>query len=1439
MGFLHSAFNWRRRARRVVSSSSRFSAANSPVRRRTCRFEQVEPRRLLSADPIRVGAVYFEEATGQDEAGDLIEITWTGGAPGTQLTSLVIETDKLGDGLTIGDVLFDTEPGTGGAFGSVGLSILQSDGIDAVGAQVVDGGTTLTLTFAGFDPGEKLLVSVDVDEQGFLGPNAVAEGNEFEGSILAATFAADHFFDVTGSDIFFDYYGGNLAGSGLNLPPDEYVPPSDIPRPVHTAGAIFSLEQEPLPISIAGSVFEDPDADNQQDPGEPGLAGVGLQLYRLEGAEYVATGQTTVTSAAGDLGKYRFDGLLPGTYRIVETQPDGFLSVGVTAGTVDGQTRGVATGADVISAVELLGGEDSVDNDFAETRPISLSGHVYHDRNDDGAMDTGEEGIGGVLVRVSYVPGLDPPVDPIEVHTDQNGYWEVKGLYPGEFVVEEVQPGGYLDGLDSAGTAGGTAHNPGDRIDGFGLNGGESGREYNFGELMPSSVSGRVIADSSGNCLYDPGDTLLEGVTVYLLDADQPFGSVPGGRIATTLTDSAGEYSFTGLAPGVYGVEEIQPEGYYDGGDHVGTAGGKLAPPDSLTGIVLVSGTAATRYDFCELEPVGLSGFVYVDQNNNGLRENGEEGIAGVTLRLLDAAGNPTGATTTTDGSGFYRFEGLEPLAVYGVEEIQPAGFYDGLDTPGTAGGTAHNPGDSITGVAIPPGQTAEENNFGELRPASIAGRVHVELNGNCTVDPGEPLLAGVTIWLLDASGSRIRSTLTDEMGEYLFDNLEPGTYGVEEIQPAGYFDGSDHVGSAGGALDGNDRIVGATLGSGTAAVEYNFCEVLPASIGGRVHADLNRNGTADPGEPLLAGVTVWLLDGWGNRIRSTLTDEMGEYRFDNLEPGTYGVEEIQPAGYFDGSDHVGSAGGALDGNDRIVGAKLVSGAKAVEYNFCEVLPASLSGHVFKDGPTIKVGPFEETPDPADLRDGVRTSDDTPIAGVVLQLGDATGEPILDAAGRARTAVTGADGYYEFTNLAPGNYTILEVHPDGYTDSIDTPGSGGGTAVNAHEAVNPLILGELTVDPRNDAILGVRLNSGDMAVDYNFSEVLVVRLPFIPPPPPPPPPPSPPDSPPPIEPSVRPPELRYIPSSGIDMLPELGRANEFLTAYTWHLSVVNAGRPRRDSDEDRTAATESVAPFNPASWTETDLNESHWVLANEAGQPVTEFDFGLAGGIPLTGDFDGDGITEVAVFVRGVWFIDLNGNGIWDEGDLWARLGTEHDLPVTGDWDGDGKTDIGIFGPAWEGDARAIAAEPGLPDSDNEPTGRPKNVPPAAEEATVGWRTMRLSSRGGLRADLIDHVFQYGTASDVPIAGEWNGDGVTNIGLFREGSWYLDVDGSGQWSESDVYVDGFGELGDLPVVGDFNGDGIDEIGFYRNGAVQTDQQTLDPTDAPAGEVMAK
>jgi hypothetical protein len=172
---------------------------------------------------------------------------------------------------------------------------------------------------------------------------------------------------------------------------------------------------------------------------------------------------------------------------------------------------------------------------------------------------------------------------------------------------------------------------------------------------------------------------------------------------------------------------------------------------------------------------------------------------------------------------------------------------------------------------------------------------------------------------------------------------------------------------------------------------------------------------------------------------------------------------------------------------------------------------------------------------------------------------------------------------------------------------------------------------------------------------------------------------------------------------------------------TWHLSVVDAGTPRGGTTgETLVDATSNV--FNVATWTGPRLDETHFVLADGDDGNQTTVLFGARNAIPIAGDFNGDGRAEVGVFLDGDWFVDLNGNGLWDDEDLWAQLGNEGDKPVVGDWDGDGKDDIGIFGRAWAGDPRAIAREPGLPHSLNQPKRLAKNIPPDKEHAPLRRR---------------------------------------------------------------------------------------------------------------------
>ncbi len=1536
------------------------ATTNAPTRTKThvCQVEALEPRCMLAAD-IHFGGFYFEEATGDDSAADTLQITFEGGAADTELTRVVINGDKLDDGaVTLGDVFFDVQQGGLGVFNAVGLTIdtpvgFTVDNITFNGGEANgDGAYELAFDLSGFTAGDVLTFHVDVDEQGLFNATALAEGGEFEGSRLTGYFSAEHYFDTEGTAIYFDRFDDNFAevaaqtGSTLNLPPDNFIPPDTQDRSDRTAGAVLPITQTPLPLTISGTVFEDFNLNNLQDPGDPGIAGVNLALLRLEGTSYVATGLTTTTDFEGD---YEFSdpSMVPGTYRVVETQPDGYLSVGAAAGTIDDTTVGSVLTSDIITGIAIEGGEDSIDNDFAETRPAELHGFVYHDRNNDGDMDPGEEGIAGVRVELQAVDVLGNPAPIIATTMDNGEYWFMD-LMPGKYRVVEHHPLGWIDGLDAAGDAGGAAVNPGDEINGIMLAGNQIGRGYKFGEYLPGSIRGRVHADQDGDCVADPEERLLEGVRVELLNEN-------GQVIAETTTNSNGVYAFTNLAPGTYGIREFTPDGVIDGSEQVGTGssthGGAVTGNDLITGIEINSGNRLVNYDFCEHEPLMISGWVYHDRDNDGVREPSgnerggiEEGIGNVTIMLLDASGNPTGLTAVTNSQGFYKFNDILP-GTYTLMEVHPLGWVDGLETPGNLGGVADNPGDKIRQVSIDVGEEGKNYNFGELRPGSISGRVHADVDGDCLLDEGEETLSGVVIQLLNADGEVIDQTTTDAAGEYRFDNLDPGTYGIREFTPRGYFDGGERLGTGSstsrgvaagndlftlieinsgenlvrydfcevppasisgtvhadvdgdcridpgeqrlsgvviqlldsdgavvaqtttnangdykfdglaagtysvreftpagyfdggelvgtgsstnnGVVGGNDLLSNIEINPGEALINYNFCEELPGSISGIVHADPNRNCLVDRGEERLQGVVVQLLDSDGDVIRETTTNANGVYKFDNLAPGNYAVREFTPSGYFDGGERIGTgsstSNGNVGGNDLLTNIEINSGNQLVNFNFCEVPTAQLSGYVFQDGDVIITPNGEPPADIEFFRDGRFTPDDTPIEGVVLELRNGvTGEAVSPSAalpgtysGATITTVTDANGFYQFTGLRAGNYAVYEVQPEGYFDSLDTAGTLGGFAINPSDDINPLVLSQLTENPNDDAIIRIVLFPGQDSQQNNFSEIVVDSEPPIIPPPPedPEPPVNPPGVNPPLATGTPLPVTRPVPLQLSDVpLPPIGGSGDVLW-YTWHLSVVNAGHPRTILSP---AALHGNQVFEPSAFNGDQVADARWQIEDPEGQEWLPA-FGYRNAIPVTGDFNGDGISEIGVYVEGHWYIDVNGNGIWDDDDLWAKLGTKTDKPVTGDWDGDGKDDIGIFGPAWPGDPRAVAEEPGLPEADNITTGKPKNLPPQEHEATLGERTLQRTAGGVPRKDVIDHVFNYGSPLDEPVTGDFNGDGIPTIGVFRDGTWYLDVDGNGRWTTGDLAYT-FGQIGDRPVIGDWDGNGVDQLGVYRDG----------------------
>jgi hypothetical protein len=176
--------------------------------------------------------------------------------------------------------------------------------------------------------------------------------------------------------------------------------------------------------------------------------------------------------------------------------------------------------------------------------------------------------------------------------------------------------------------------------------------------------------------------------------------------------------------------------------------------------------------------------------------------------------------------------------------------------------------------------------------------------------------------------------------------------------------------------------------------------------------------------------------------------------------------------------------------------------------------------------------------------------------------------------------------------------------------------------------------------------------------------------------------------------------------------------------------------------------------------------------------------------------FGGDGRTSLAYWrpSTGVWVILDNALGARVQ--QWGQVG---DIPVPGDYDGDGKTDFAVWRPStgtWfiiqssqtPGGAPAAPAAPGL-----------TIPPPAGLNIDTSAITAQRSQ-------------QWGQVGDIPVPGDYSGDGKTDFAVWRPstGEWFIKDNASGaergqQW----------GIAGDIPVPGDYSGDGKTDFAVWR------------------------
>lgn len=177
-------------------------------------------------------------------------------------------------------------------------------------------------------------------------------------------------------------------------------------------------------------------------------------------------------------------------------------------------------------------------------------------------------------------------------------------------------------------------------------------------------------------------------------------------------------------------------------------------------------------------------------------------------------------------------------------------------------------------------------------------------------------------------------------------------------------------------------------------------------------------------------------------------------------------------------------------------------------------------------------------------------------------------------------------------------------------------------------------------------------------------------------------------------------------------------------------------------------------------------------VTDDTGTWTKRFWFGRAGDVPVVGDWDGDGVDDVGVFRNGTWYLRNGTSGPTTRSFV---FGTKGDRPVVGSWNG---TDLGI-GVVRKG--RWLLRDtvtPGAP-ARRFYYGRSTDLPVVGDydgdgRSTPGIRrNKRFYLHDTLTSGAADHIYTYGLASDRVLTGDWDGDGRTTLGFVRDRTFSL------------------------------------------------------------------